>query len=109
MVEVSEQSTTRLRLVFTDYEGITPLIPSSFKYKIDDIASGTILKVMTEVKPVATATYYLTIESAWNTIIAAGRPHEVHRATVEWYTGTVKMGTGIYLWKVVNQALVPLT
>lgn len=107
MESVNEQSQSILTVNFRD-EDYEPVTPSTFKYRIIDVASDTEIKATTTITPLSSS-YDITMTANENRIIDATQPFEQRRVTVQWYSGATLIGTGDYVYKVLNLYMVPLT
>jgi len=102
---INENSSAVLRLTWKDADSVLT-IPTSFKCRIDDLSSGTVIRAITEILPLASS-YDLTITSSENRIIASARSYEQRKVTIQWYVGSTLVGTADYKYKVINLKHVP--
>jgi hypothetical protein len=102
---VNEKTTFTLQISFYDANG-TLTIPTSFKYKLIDVVSGTILTDTTTISP-GTATYDLIILSDNNRMLDTTKSFERRRLTVQWYSYATLIGTDQYIYQVKNLNEVP--
>ena len=102
---INENSRAILTLTFKDEAGVA-VIPTTFKYRIDDVPSGTEMVSIQTITP-STSIYDLTIVSATNRILNSSKPYEQRRVTVQWYVGATLVGTADYTYKVLNLNRVP--
>lgn len=100
MDSVNERTTLVLTISFKDEDDL-PVVPSAAHYRIDDVASSTVIKAETALAPLASS-IDLEILKGWNSMVAESRPYEIRRVTVEFDYGTGKHGTEEYLYKIVN-------
>jgi len=107
MEAVNEKSQAKLTLTFKDETGAL-VTPSTFKYQIDDVVSATVIKATIEISP-GGSTYTITIPSDENRILNSNNSEEERRVTVQWYSGSVLIGTADYCYKVLNLNKVPLS
>lgn len=99
MEEINDQSTSVLTASFFDEAG-NPVTPTSGDYRIDDLASGSVIKGTTAISPTG-VTHDITISSAENKIVNEALLSEIRLVTVTWnYSG--KKATGEYRYRIKN-------
>jgi hypothetical protein len=106
MLAVNEQTSATLSLSFTDEQG-RPVTPSSGKYRIDDIRSGTVITDWTNFTPSASS-YDIFITSNENEVIDQTNDGEVRRVTAIMYYSIGKQCIAEYRYEVMNMREVPL-
>ncbi len=99
MDEINDQNTCILAVSFKDENG-DPVTPSSGKYKINDFASGSVIKPETSFIP-SGSSHNITISSAENKIINESKETETRIVTVIW-TYDSKKGTAEFIYKIKN-------
>ena len=102
---VNERATITINISFYDKDSVLT-IPTSFKYKIIDILSGTVIIDTTTVSP-GTSVYGLVVPSASNAVLDNTKTFERRRLTVQWYNGAVLTGTAEYIYQIKNFNEVP--
>lgn len=106
MSNVNERCQSTLTCTFRDKNGVLAT-PTTLKYRIDDILSGTVIKPNTTVTP-STSSYDITITATENRIIETSRISEERKVSCEWYSGTTLIGSADYLYRVINKHKIPL-
>jgi hypothetical protein len=105
MLAVNEQTSATLSLTFSDERGAA-VIPTSGKYRIDDVATGTVITGWTAFTP-TTSSYDITITSLENKILDELNDSEVRLVTVIVYYPSSKQCTSEYRYEITNLMEVP--
>jgi len=106
MSNVNERCQSTLTCTFRDKDGVLAT-PTTLKYRIDDILSGTVIKPNTSVSP-STSSYDITITASENSIINTSRIYEERKVSCEWYASTTLIGSADYIYRVINKHKIPL-
>jgi hypothetical protein len=101
MESVNEKSTGYLTVVFKDGAG-AEAAPSSARYRIDDVETGTELRDWTNLPNPVASSVEVTLTSADNAITNTTGKDETHVVTVEGTYGPEDKVTGEYLYRLVN-------
>lgn len=99
METVNEKTCHSIVVGFYNEDG--SVTPSSGTYEIDDVDSGTVLKVATAL-PSLGETVTIPVASAENAILNPDAPYEVRRMTVKCIYGDNKPLNGETYWAVLN-------
>ena len=101
---VNEGSTHFVTAAFADEAG-QPVTPVSGTWRVDDVASGTVMVGETAFTPTG-AEHTFTIPAAANAMVSASKAWEERRLTITFaYPGG--QGTGDYFYQVKNLGGIP--
>lgn len=104
--QFNEGSTVKATVSFFD-ETDTPVTPTSARYRVDDLASGTPIVPATSMSGLST-TATVTISAAQNAILSDVQAKETRILTVDFLYATTKHGTAEYRYDLVNLRFAPV-
>lgn len=78
---VNEGSPAYLDVTFLGKDGVSPVIPASISYRIDDVSTGLPIRAETDFTPVDSS-IEVTLTSTDNAMVTATKQFEEHEVTV---------------------------